>query len=121
MKKKYLATACALTFGAAGVTFGGGAFAQSPNDMKVQIEALQHQLQILKERLDKQEAQQAQKAAQAPARAAAAAAVTRCVASAGQLQSALIPPSALRYSRVTHGMPRISRFHAGGVIASRLR
>jgi len=73
MKRKYLATVCAVTFGAAGITFGGGAFAQSPSDMKAQIDALQHQLQILKERLDKQEAQQAQKAAQAPAGAAAAA------------------------------------------------
>ena len=72
MKRKYLATACAVAFGAAGITFGGGAFAQSPNDMKAQIEALQHQLQILKERLDKQEAQQAQNAAPAPGRAAAA-------------------------------------------------
>ena len=60
MKRKYLATFCAVTFGAAGVTFGGGAFAQSPDDMKTQIDALQRQLQILKERLDKQEAQQAQ-------------------------------------------------------------
>src|ERR1035437_99946 len=73
MKRKYLATFCAVTFGAAGVTFGGGAFAQSPDDMKTQIDALQRQLQILKERLDKQEAQQAQKPAPAPGRAAAAA------------------------------------------------
>ena len=73
MKRKYLATVCAMTFGAAGITFGGGALAQSPGDMKAQIEALQHQLQILKERLDKQEAQQAQKSAPAPGRAAAAA------------------------------------------------
>ena len=72
MKRKYLATVCAVTFGAAGITFGGGAFAQSPDDMKAQIDALQRQLQILKERLDKQEAQQAQKAAPAPGRAAAA-------------------------------------------------
>ncbi|HEY5292342.1 MAG TPA: porin [Burkholderiales bacterium] len=74
MKRKYLATVCAVTFGAAGITFGGGAFAQSPSDMKAQIEALQHQLQILKERLDKQEAQQAKQAAQAPAPGRAAAA-----------------------------------------------
>src|SRR5450759_2639490 len=73
MKRKYLATFCAVTFGAAGVTFGGGAFAQSPDDMKTQIDALQRQLQILKERLDKQEAQQAQKPAPAPGRAAATA------------------------------------------------
>ena len=72
MKRKYLATVCAVTFGAAGITFGGGAFAQSPSDMKAQIEALQQQLQMLKERLDKQEAQQAQRSAQAPARGAAA-------------------------------------------------
>jgi predicted porin len=64
MKKKYLAAVCAATFGAAGVTFAGGAFAQSPSDMKAQIEALQQQLQILKERLDKQEAQQAQSSGQ---------------------------------------------------------
>jgi len=72
MKRKYLATVCAVTFGAAGITFGGGAFAQSPSDMKAQIEALQQQLQMLKERLDKQEAQQAQKSAQAPGHGAAA-------------------------------------------------
>ena len=70
---KCLATVCAVTFGAAGITFGGGALAQSSGDMKAQIEALQHQLQILKERLDKQEAQQAQKPAAAPGRAAATA------------------------------------------------
>ena len=69
MKPKYLATVCAVTFGAAGITFGSGAFAQSPSDMKAQIEELQRQLQVLKERLDKQEAQQAQKPA--PSRAAA--------------------------------------------------
>ena len=77
MKRKYLAAVCAVTFGAAGITFGGGAFAQSPSEMKAQIDALQRQLQILKERLDKQEAQQAQQAqqaAQAPARGPAAAA-----------------------------------------------
>jgi predicted porin len=71
MKRKYLATVCAVTFGAAGITFGSGAFAQSPSDMKAQIEALQQQLQVLKERLDKQEAQQAQRAAQAPGRGGA--------------------------------------------------
>src|SRR5471032_2780285 len=65
MKTKCLATVCAVTFGAAGVTFGGGALAQSPDDMKGQIEALQRQLQILKDRLDKQEAQQAQQPAPA--------------------------------------------------------
>jgi len=70
MKTKCLATVCAVTFGAAGVTFGGGALAQSPDDMKGQIEALQRQLQILKDRLDKQEAQQAQKSPPAPGRGA---------------------------------------------------
>jgi predicted porin len=70
MKTKYLATVCAVTFGAAGVTFGGGALAQSPADMKAQIDALQRQLQILKERLDKQEAQQAQKPSAAPGQGA---------------------------------------------------
>src|SRR5471032_3074777 len=70
MKTKYLATVCAVTFGAAGVTFGSGALAQSPDDMKGQIEALQRQLQILKDRLDKQEAQQAQKSPPAPGRGA---------------------------------------------------
>src|ERR1039457_180808 len=74
MKRKYLAAVFAVTFGAAGITFGGGAFAQSPSEMKAQIDALQRQLQILKERLDKQEAQQAQQAAQAPARGPATAA-----------------------------------------------
>ena len=72
MKRKYLATVCAVTFGAAGITFGDGAFAQSPSEIKAQIEALQRQLQILAERLDKQEAQQAQKSAQAPVRGASA-------------------------------------------------
>lgn len=72
MKRKYLTTVCAAAFGAAGMTFGGGAFAQSSNDMKAQIEALQQQLQMLKDRLDKQEAQQAQRSAQAPAHATAA-------------------------------------------------
>lgn len=71
MKTKSLATVCAVAFGAAGVTFGSGALAQSPGEMKAQIDALQRQLQILKERLDKQEAQQAQNAAQAPGRGGA--------------------------------------------------
>ena len=73
MKRKYLATVCAVTFGAAAMTFGGGAVAQSSNDMKAQIEALQQQLQMLKDRLDKQEAQQAQRSAQAPSSGAVAA------------------------------------------------
>ena len=73
MNRKYLATVCAATFGVAAMTFGGGAFAQSANDMKAQIEALQQQLQMLKDRLDKQEAQQAQANAQGHSAAAAGA------------------------------------------------
>jgi predicted porin len=64
MKPQHLATVCAVTLGAAGITFGSGAFAQSRDDMKAQIEALQRQLQILQDRFDKQEQQQAQKEAQ---------------------------------------------------------
>lgn len=81
--KRHLAATVAFTSGTLLAVMGSGALAQSSDDMRKQIEDLQRQLQILKDRLDKQEdaAAQARRAApatpaqpssQAPAQAPAA-------------------------------------------------
>lgn len=58
MKPRKLRTAVAFTAGTLLAAMGGSALAQSSDDMRKQIEDLQRQLQILKDRLDKQEAAQ---------------------------------------------------------------
>ncbi len=65
MKRSQLSLLVALALGVSATTVSGGAFAQSTGDMKAQIDALQHQLEVLKQRLDNQEAKQAQMPAQA--------------------------------------------------------
>ncbi len=71
MKRTQLSLVVALALGISATSISGGALAQSSGDMKAQIEALQRQLEMLKQRLDKQEAQQAQAPAQAQAAAPA--------------------------------------------------
>jgi len=75
---------------------GGGALAQSSDDMRKQIEDLQRQLQILKDRLDKQEAAQArQPAPAAPAAPAQPASPAQTTAPAGYSGGGLRLPADL--------------------------
>ena len=73
MKMKRIALLCAIAFGTGSAAFSGSVFAQSPDDMKRQIDALQRQLEALKSRMDEMSVQQ-QKAQSAPQMQAAPAA-----------------------------------------------
>lgn len=68
MKPRRITALAVFTFGILIAVTGGGALAQSPDDMRKQIEELQRQLQILKDRLDKLEGKQAQSPVQAQER-----------------------------------------------------
>lgn len=65
MKRRKLGAVAAFTAGTFLAAMGGSALAQSSDDMRRQIEDLQRQLQVLKDRLDKQEAAQSRPSAPA--------------------------------------------------------
>ncbi len=65
MKPSQLSVSVALALAIIGTSGTECAFAQSQDDMRKQIELLQQQVQMLKDRLDKQESQQARPATQA--------------------------------------------------------
>ncbi len=71
MRPKQIALACAVALGTVGLGFAGGAFAQSPDEMKKVIQDLQKQVEALKNRVDQLSTeQQKQQKAQAAAPAA---------------------------------------------------
>ncbi len=76
MKLKRIALLCAIAFGSGSAVFSGAVSAQSPDEMKRQIELLQQQIEMLKNRVDQmstqqqQQQQQIQKVQSAPSAAA---------------------------------------------------
>ena len=90
MTSRKLKVAAALTAGTFLASIGGSALAQSSDEMRKQIEDLQRQLQTLKERLDRQEAQP-RPAAPAPASSMAPAAAPSGYSGSGLQAPADIP------------------------------
>src|SRR5579862_2884465 len=60
MRLKRIALLCAVACGTGSAAFSGAAFAQSPEEMKRQIELLQQQIDMLKNRFDQMSTQQQQ-------------------------------------------------------------